>query len=334
MAHALFLLTIIFLSKHIPAPKLEPQTTATPVAITIIPPPPVALPPKPKPIFMTTPKQPNAPHKDALVQSDNDAKLASQTKKPRNPNSIMPDVESPDKHASSLQASQSAPPAKQQDAQTTPPSAKADPSKAPPTPPTPPTPPQPKTEPTKTPPQPEKVPPPPKPAPTPPKVPPPPELDENGLPVLAPLVASTITPQAPANQPQQQYTPPPMPNIVPANVQGMAGIEGQPSPAAMKTDLGMYIAKFYRAVGSRWYSQLDPMKIQTIGVGTVRIQYTITPEGIVSYKVLDRGGGSMQTLLTISILSIQGVSPFDPFPPSMLKDYPNGYTDDFTFSIY
>ena len=101
----------------------------------------------------------------------------------------------------------------------------------------------------------------------------------------------------------------------------------------MKTDLGQYKARWYQAVGSRWYAGVG-QQMQLIGVGSVRVQYTITPDGVVSYKVLDPGGGSMQILLTISINSIQSASPFIPFPPSMLKEYPNGYTDDFSFSIY
>ncbi len=121
--------------------------------------------------------------------------------------------------------------------------------------------------------------------------------------------------------------------VIPMNVQGRAGMSGQPSPAAMKTDLGMYKALFYQAVGSRWYQKVG-QQMQLIGVGSVRVQYTIMPDGTITTRVLDGGNGSMQILLTISVSSIREVSPFRPFPPSMLKDYPNGYTDDFSFSVY
>ncbi len=110
-------------------------------------------------------------------------------------------------------------------------------------------------------------------------------------------------------------------------------MSGQPSPEAMKTDLGQYKARFYQAVGSRWYPQIS-QSMQLIGVGSVRIQYTIMPDGTITTKILEGGNGSMQILLYASLGAIRGCSPFLPFPPSMLKDYPNGYTDDFSFSIY
>ncbi len=333
LAHAVLLFALVFLSKHIPEPNLEPEKSPT-VALHLIPPPPAV--PTPKPIFMPTPDQKNTKHKDSLVQSDHDTVLASKSKTSRKPDSIMPDVVSKDTHATSLDSSPSAPPTQKSQAETTPPTPKAEPAKQPPTPPQPQQPPQPKAEPSKTPPTPTKTPPPPNPAPTPPpKQPPPQAVDPNGLPVLPALAAPTMAPQTSATAQQAQVaTPPPMMPIVPANMQGMAGISGQPSPQAMKTDLGAYKARFYQAVGSRWYAQLTPQKTQIIGVGTVRIQYTISPDGIVTYKVIDSGGGSMQPLLTISVTSIQGASPFMPFPPSMLKDYPDGYTDEFSFSIY
>jgi hypothetical protein len=336
-AHAALIFFLIFFSKFIPTPKLEP-TAVTPTAtqLTLIQPPPPVAPPKPKTIFMPTPDQKNAKHKDELVESDHDTVLASKDKTSRKDNSIMPDVKSPDKKSSSLDSSPSAPPTKPQDTPSTPPTPKTEPAK--PTPPTPPTPPQPtkeetKPDPAKTPPQPQKVE---QPAPQPPPKPVP-QVDENGLPVLPALNAQTLAQQNPTaaqqQQKQQAYAPPPSLPIVPADIQGRAGISGQPTPAAMKTDLGMYKARFYQAVGSRWYAGVAK-QMQLIGVGSVTIQYTISPEGIVTYKVLNDGGGDMMILKTISIDSIRGASPFLPFPPSMLRDYPDGYTDTFSFSIY
>jgi len=337
-AHVLLITVLIILSKHIPAPRLEAATKAPSVTMTLIEPPPKpVMPPAPKHVFMTTPEQKNAPHKETLVESNNDAQLASMSKQARKPDSFMPDVESKDNHPSALNSSPAAPPAKPQEA-TPPPAPKADPSKEPPKPPQPQQPPQPKAEPQKTPPEPSKVPPPPKPTPAPPsKVPPPPEVDPNGLPVLPALNAPTIAPQTTSSSQQsqqaQQAAPPPSMPVVPPNVQGRAGMSGQPSPEAMKTDLGVYKARFYQAVGSRWYQKVG-QQMTLIGVGAVRVQYTIMPDGTITTKVLDNGGGSMTILLSLSVLSIRECSPFLPFPPSMLKDYPNGYTDDFSFSVY
>jgi len=332
LTHALIIATFILLSRHLPVPKMEPTASSPTVSLTLVQPPPA--PPQPKHIFMPTPAQANAQHKDALVESDHDTRLASQSKTARKPDTIMPDVVSKATHATSLDSSPSSPPTQKPQGPVTPPTQQAKQAPTPPQPPQPQQPPQPKAQPQKTPPSPSTQPPPPTPAPTPqPKTPPPPAVDANGLPVLPMLNAPTMAPQTSASQ-QPQTAPPPVMPIVPANLQGMAGISGQPTPEAMKTDLGQYKARFYQAVGSRWYSKLTPQQIQLIGVGSVDIQYTIFPDGTITTKVLQSGGGSMQILLTISRTSILETSPFLPFPPSMLKDYPNGYTDDFSFSIY
>ncbi len=280
-----------------------------------------------------TPEQKNAPHKETQVESDHDAQLASQSKVSRKNDTIMPDVVSQDTHASSLQSSPSAPPSQKQEAAASPPTPAKEQAK-----PTPPQPPQPqpaKVDPSKTPPQPNKTPPPPTPTQTPPpKVPPPPAVDENGLPVLPMLNAPTMAPQtAVSAQQAQQAAPPPTMPVVPANVQGRAGMSGQPSPDAMKTELGAYKARFYQAVGSRWYQKVG-QQMQLIGVGSVRIQYTIYKDGTITTKVLDSGGGSMMILLTISRTSILECSPFIPFSESMIKQVGDSYTDDFSFSVY
>jgi outer membrane biosynthesis protein TonB len=284
---------------------------------------------------MPTPAQPNAKHKDALVESDHDTRLASQSKAARDPNSVMPDVVSKATHSSSLDSSPSSPATQKPQGPVTPQSQskKQDQTKPSPTPPQPQQPQPNKSDAAKTPPQ-EAPKPQPKPTPPPPpKTPPPPPVDDNGLPVLPTINAQTMAPQTSSSQ-APQTAPPPNVAIVPANMQGRAGMSGQPTPEAMKTDLGAYKARFYAAVGSRWYASLTPDKMQLIGVGMVRVQYTIYPDGSITTKVLDSGGGSMVILLGISQGAIQAVSPFIPFPPSMLKQFPNGYTDDFTFSIY
>ncbi len=66
LAHALLLIGIIFLSKHVPSPRLEPQEATPATSITLIQPPPQAA---PKPIFMNTPDdQKNVPHKEKQIQ--------------------------------------------------------------------------------------------------------------------------------------------------------------------------------------------------------------------------------------------------------------------------
>lgn len=324
LAHATLILVLWLLSLHIPLPVPNSKHQTPPeVKLTLIQPPP------PKTIFMPTPEQKNAPHKQQQVESDHDTQLASHSKTSRKNDTIMPDVVSKDNKSSSLQSSPSSPPVKAKDQTTTPPTPAKQETK-------------PQQQPTQQPPQkaePQKQdqaqkPPPPKAQPVQQQQPPPPAVDDNGLPVLPAINAPTLAPQAPASaQPQQVAAPPPVMPVIPMNVQGKAGMSGQPTPAAMKTDLGMYKARFYQAVASRWYPGVSN-QMTLIGVGGVDIEYTIMPDGTITTRVLNDGGSSMMLLLTISLDSIRGCSPFIPFPPAMLKQYPNGYTDHFTFSIY
>jgi outer membrane biosynthesis protein TonB len=334
LAHAILLIAIVFLSKHIPAPSIPQQEPAPTTTIQLIQPPPQAA---PKTIFMPThPQKDVPPPKNSLVESDNNTKLSSESKTSRKPDTIMPDIVSPAKHSSSMDTSPSAPPTKAQDSQTTPPAPKPDEAKPQPQPPTPPQPPQPKPDPSKTPPTPDKAPPAPKPTPAPPAKTPPPPVDENGLPVLPAINAQTLAPQTSSTQQAQVAAPPPSMAIVPANLQGMAGISGQPSPEAMKTALGAYKARFYAAVGSQWYSKLSPSQLQLIGVGSVCVHYTIYKDGTIRTWVVssEASNSSSPILLPLSESSIRAVSPFIPFPPAMVKQVGDSYSDDFTFSVY
>lgn len=332
LAHAVIILAVILLAAYVPAPKLDapPQTPPT-VNVTLMPQPP----PKQRP-FMPTEAQTNVKPKNTLVESDNDVNLTSQSKQNRTADSIMPDVVSKVQHSSQLQDSPNSPSKQPPQQATAPPTAKQeDQPKKQETPPQP----QPSKQADQTPPPPKPTtePPPPKPKP----VPPPPKVVQNpvdpntGLPVLPPIDAPTIAPQSPVNpnQKAQAAIPPPILQSTAQDIQGRAGMSGKPSPEAMATELGRYKAKFYRAVGSRWYPKVNN-QLSLLGVGVVRVQYTIYPDGTITTKVLEGGSGSLMLLLTISVNSIREVSPFDAFPDSMRKQYPDGYTDDFSFSIY
>jgi outer membrane biosynthesis protein TonB len=284
-------------------------------------------PPKPKPIFMPTQPDKSAQHKIQPIESANDTNLRSTSKVARDPNSIMPDVTGKPKQHDLTQTQQvQAPPTPQI-------------SSAPPTPrhdqPTKPAPPQPKPQEAKQPspqPSPKPVPPPPKP------VPKPPPVDENGLPVLPPINAQTMTQQDPT-----LVSPPPSPSLPTqlSSVHGALGTnEDLNSPAAMKTALGKYKAQVYYAVGSRWYPKIDSA-FGLIGAGEVRVQFTIFSNGTVETKVLEGGNSTLQQLLSISVNSIREAAPFDPFPPEMVQELiqqqggdGSSYTDDFTFSVY
>jgi hypothetical protein len=150
-----------------------------------------------------------------------------------------------------------------------------------------------------------------------------------GLPVLPPIDAPTLEPQSSRPKP---VAPPKSLQSIAADLQGRAGMSGAPTPDAMETELGKYKAQVYEMVGSRWYGKLDDKTLGTIGVGMVKIQYTIYADGTVQTKLLE--GGNLAQLYAISQNSITEAAPFPPFTDSMRKQVGDSYTDYFTFSIY
>jgi outer membrane biosynthesis protein TonB len=325
LAHAVIIAAIILITVFMPVPKIVLPAPASPtVSLSLQPPVPAT--PK-KPLFIPTTPDANAPHKEQPVESANDTYLKSKSKTARAPDSILPDVTGKE-HNPDLNNSPNIPAPQKPEVSSTPPTPKqAKPQK--------PTPPQPKPQQAK---QPPLQPPQPAPKPLPPTPPKkaPPQVDANGLPVLPPINAPTM---ALPNEAAQPLAPAAAQPEQAASVHGALNRQGDNSPAAMATELGKYKQKVYRAVGSNWYPKVNN-SFQVLGVGIVRVQFTIHSDGTVETKVLDAGNSSMQMLLSISINSIREAAPYDPFPPGMVKELINqggdgsSYTDDFTFSIY
>jgi hypothetical protein len=315
LVHALVFLAILLITLVVPAPKLDVPPQPPPEVTLSLQPAPVQ-PPPPQHLFMHTSPQPNAPTRETMVESDNDTQLASQSKKNR-ADSIMPDVVAKTNHSSQLENSPNSPTRQMDQAAPAPPTPKEDNSK--------PTPPQPKPAPQ------QQVKPP---EPQPPK-PSPPQVTKNqvdpvtGLPVLPPINAPTLAPQS--TQPKAA-APPLSIQSVAADLQGRAGLSGAPTPESTATELGKYKAKVYLLVGNRWYGKLTPQQLQLIGVGMVKIQYTIHFDGTVETKVLE--GGNLALFLPICLNSITESAPFDPFTDSMRKQVGDSYTDYFTFTVY
>lgn len=318
-AHALFILMLILINRHIPAFKPIIPASSPLVTLTLQPPPqPQAQKP---PVFLPTNPDANAKHIDQDVESDNDTLLKSENRTARAPDSILPDVTGRE-HATGLANSPNVPTPNQQ-VTSTPPTPKQR---------------QQQTQPRKTPPQPNADPgqfriPGTKVVKN--------QVDPNGLPVLPPIDAPTIAQEAPVNVTQTaNAAPSPVLPTVAAEVQGRAGMTGAPTPAAMTTELGKYKQRFYNAVASHWYPDVNS-HFQILPVGMVRIQYTIHSDGRIDTKVLEGDTSTMQQLLYISRGSILTVSPFFPFTDSMREELVKkqggdgeSYTDDFTFSVY
>jgi outer membrane biosynthesis protein TonB len=327
LAHLIFFLTIVLVSRFLPTPELKADKPLTSVSLSLEQPPPSLAPPTPPPpkrLFLPTTPDQQAEHKQAPIESDNDTRMKSKSQVTRTPDSLLPDVDVKQEHPANLQQAPNSP--SKQPSQAAQASQGSDqqekPSPQPPRPSQPqPEPSHPSTSVTK---EPAKNP-------TPHPMTPKPEvaLDPNGLPVLPPIEAPTM---APASQRQKEEPAFSTPEVA-QSVHGALGTHGDTSPAAMATELGRYKAKVYRAVGSRWYPKVDK-QFQLLPAGIVHIQFTIHKDGTVDTKVLEGNEADLQLLLAISLNSIREASPFEPFTDSMIREVGDSYTDDFSFSIY
>ncbi len=333
LAHLLFVLAVVLANRFMPPPKLKNSQQLSTTTLSLEPPPP---PPRPQPstppkhIFVPTEAQPDAPHKQTLIESANDNRVQSESTAARDPNSVMPDITSKVPHAN-LHDSPNSPskqpphpaqnasksqPQKTQPSQTTSQQAVPNPQKG-----TNPAPPQPNAQPTKT--QPAKT------AAT--KTAPPQQYDPNGLPVLP---AINAPPLAPPNPHQDDSTPAVSNPEMAQDSHGALGTHGANSPEAMATELGKYKQRVYAAIGSYWYPEVD-QHFQVLPVGVVHIQFTIHQDGTVSdVKILEGDSGEMQILRTISQNAIVKEAPYPPFTPGMIQQVGESYTDDVSFSIY
>ena len=315
LLHAILFTAIFLFSRYVPAPKLatpEPPKENK-IALSLLPPPPA-----PKPIFVPTEQQANVPHTKQRIESAHDTRLQSQAKTANEPTSIMPEIEGK-KHAPDMHNSPQVKAPKTPQPSTTPPTPRQEqPQKPSPTP-------QPQMAQQV---QPRPLPPPPKPTPPKPK-PAQQQVDPlTGLPVLAPISAPTMAPQ---NQ-TQPLAPSPSQQAIAGSAHGSIGRQGNNSPAAMKTALGDYKEHIYEIVGSYWYPQIDKA-FGTIGVGSVRIRYTIHKDGTLSdVEVIE--GDNVMILRDISLQALRSPAPFPIFSDDMIKEVGDSYTDEFSFSVY
>ncbi len=331
IAHLLFVLAIVLISHFMPKPEIKaaPQEVSS-TTLSLQPPQPLAPPPKPKHIFMPTEPDAAAKHKETLVESDNDTRLKSQSQAARTPDSIAPDIKVTQKHGENMRQAPNSPAKPTSNPSAASPGQKSQPQQNVSTqPPTPAPPPKITSQsPKPTPPSPSK-----EQVPEPSKNPTPgmakQQYDPNGLPVLPALAAPTI---APISSHQEARPISSQPETT-QDSRGAIGIHGDNSPEAMKSPLGMYKAKVYRSIGSLWHHKVDN-NIQYMGVGLVHVQFTIHQDGTVETKVLEGDTGQLQSLLAASVNAIREGAPYDPFPPEMVKDVGESYTDDCTFTIY
>jgi outer membrane biosynthesis protein TonB len=319
LAHALLIAVILIITRFMPVPKFTVPKEPPAVTLTIVQPPPMTKPKPQKPIFIPTTKQPDAVHKQQIVESANDTELTSRSKVARKPDSILPDTLGKPHAPNLVSAPEIRAPEAPQVSSTPPVAKQSTPQK--------PTPPQPEpqhgeSQPTPTPKPQVKT--------TPPKKATPGVDPITGLPVLPPIAAQTM---APPNQVAQPLAPAPSQQQTAAAVPGaMSRRAADSSPAAMATELGKYKQYVYSVVGSYWYPDIN-QHFGLIPVGAVHIQFTIHSDGTLS-DVTILEGDNQDMLKTISQQALVKPAPFKPFSDAMIKEVGDSYTDDFTFSVY
>jgi outer membrane biosynthesis protein TonB len=264
---------------------------------------------------------PNAP-----LESDRNTRLASKSTDLRAPNSPLPEIRGDPRIGLSYANILGNTP--REDVDITPPKPTPPPDKAPDPDPAPPTP----------------TPPPPAVAqttPTPPPQqhrtslqPPDPRLQPRQDP---PRVAQNQQQQPQDQSPQSPRPPPPQPQTFSlsksrSDIRGGGAPGHLPSPEARETELGRYKAKIYRAIGSRWYLNVEIAKAD-LAIGVIKIRFYVQANGVVrNVEVVEDTGGQM--LRTISVRAIVDSAPFEPFSDSMKAQLGDGYAEEFTFTIY
>ncbi|TFE67479.1 hypothetical protein A7Q10_01255 [Methylacidiphilum caldifontis] len=141
----------------------------------------------------------------------------------------------------------------------------------------------------------------------------------------------------PASQPSPPPAPPPSPESFERHRMQIAGGRtaelGPVSPSARETELGRYKARLYRAIGSRWYLEVE-QSMGLLAIGSVRVRFYVQSDGTVSSLQVISEEGITEVLRTISLDSIRLSAPFGPFSEEMKGQIGNGFWEEITFTIY
>ncbi|QSR86668.1 hypothetical protein EM20IM_09345 [Candidatus Methylacidiphilum infernorum] len=141
----------------------------------------------------------------------------------------------------------------------------------------------------------------------------------------------------PVSQPSPPPAPPPSPESFERHRMQIAGGRtaelGPVSPSARETELGRYKARLYRAIGSRWYLEVE-QSMGLLAIGSVRIRFYVQSDGTVSSIQVINEEGITEVLRSISLDSIRLSAPFGPFSEAMKGQIGNGFWEEITFTIY
>ncbi len=147
--------------------------------------------------------------------------------------------------------------------------------------------------------------------------------------------------QRPEQKPEPEATPPPAPPPSPAALPrhrmqlsgGHTAEIGPASPATRETELGRYKARMYRAIGSRWYLEVE-QNMALLALGSVQVRFYVQADGTIRNLQIVTEDGRTEVLRTISSDSVRLSAPFEPFSEGMKTQLGGGFWEEITFSIY
>ncbi|MDD2677427.1 MAG: hypothetical protein PHP75_08200 [Methylacidiphilaceae bacterium] len=147
--------------------------------------------------------------------------------------------------------------------------------------------------------------------------------------------------QRPEQKPEPEATPPPAPPPSPASLPrhrmqlagGRTAEIGPASPATRETELGRYKARMYRAIGSRWYLEVE-QNMALLALGSVQVRFYVQSDGTIRNLQIVSEDGRTEVLRTISNDSVRLSAPFQPFSEGMKTQLGSGFWEEITFSIY
>jgi outer membrane biosynthesis protein TonB len=166
--------------------------------------------------------------------------------------------------------------------------------------------------------------------------PPAPKADSRGSASLRPEV-----PPAPPRRRSPSANPasPSASNVSRVAGRHLGGIafQGAASVAAKETELGRYMDKLYKFIGSRWY-QYVAMDSGLLEIGTVRVKFYVQASGNITDIRVTRGD-QHTALKAVSLHAITDVNmpqiyQPEPFSPGLKEQLGGGFEDEVGFTIY
>ena len=155
-----------------------------------------------------------------------------------------------------------------------------------------------------------------------------------------PPTARTPGQEKNTNASSQETTPAPRPapstayrrEQVPERMAGNISKRGVSSVSAVGTPLGRYEKSVYDAIGARWYALCDANR-DRVDIGTVRVQFVVSPDGKIN-DITVISGGTSASFTNLCLQSVQDAKP-EPIPEDVMAVLPpEGLPGEVNFTGY